>query len=346
MQLKLTKTGQGLGILLLLIGLCLTMIYAIAKGSVTIPIAHVAGILKTALWGTLPATIEPTNQFIVMQVRLPRILLSAMVGGTLSVIGAAFQAIFRNPMADPYVMGISSGAAFGATLGIVFGLGASFIGLSAISVMAFVGALLTVLVVYSLARTGSKVSPMNILLAGIVVNAILSAMISLLMILFQNDIDRIVTWTMGSFNAASWEHIQLLLVPMLLGTLWLMSKSRELNALLMGEEEATNMGVPVESIKKSVLLVASLLAAFAVSVSGIIGFVGLIVPHLFRLVFGANHKWLIPASFFGGAWFLLLCDTIARSLVPNMEAPVGIVTAALGGPFFLFLLQNHKKKML
>lgn len=346
MQFKLSKKGQSVGIAALIAALCLTMVYAIAKGSVNIPVTHVATILKSAVFGGLPQWIEPTDAFIVMQVRLPRILLAAMVGGTLSVIGAAFQAIFRNPMADPYVMGISSGAAFGATLGIVFGLGASFIGLSAISMMAFAGALLTVLLVYNLARTGTKISPLNILLAGIVVNAILSAAISLLMILFQNDIDRIVTWTMGSFNAASWEHIQLLILPMLLGTGWLITKSRELNALLMGEEEALNMGVPVEGLKKSVLFVASLLAAFAVSVSGIIGFVGLIVPHLFRLVFGANHRWLIPASFFGGAWFLLVCDTIARSLVPNMEAPVGIVTAALGGPFFLYLLQSHKKKML
>ncbi len=346
MQLTRSRTAQQLCIVLLLIALLLTMLFAIAQGSVRIPIPHVATIIQAAIFGDLPGSIEATDAFIVMQVRLPRILLAAMVGGTLSVIGAAFQAIFRNPMADPYVMGISSGAAFGATLGIVFGLGASLLGLSAISMMAFAGALLTVLLVYALARTGNKVSPMNILLAGIVVNAVLSAMISLLMILFQNDIDRIVTWTMGSFNASAWEHIQLLLLPMTLGSFWLMSKSRDLNALLMGEEEAMNLGVPVERLKKSVLLVSAFLAAFAVAVSGIIGFVGLIVPHLFRLLFGANHKVLIPASFFGGAWFLLVCDTIARSLVPNMEAPVGIVTAALGGPFFLFLLHTHKKKMM
>lgn len=346
MQLKLTRTGQNLSVILLLVGLVLTMLYAVAKGSVQIPIQQVSTIIWATLWGNMPATIAPSDAFIVMQVRLPRILLAAMVGGTLSVIGAAFQAIFKNPMADPYVMGISSGAAFGATLGIVFGLGSSLLGLSAVSVMAFVGALLTVFLVYSLAKTGSKVSTMNILLAGIVVNAVLSAMISLLMIVFHNDIDRIVTWTMGSFNASAWEHIQLLFFPMLIGTLWLMTKSRELNALLMGEEEALNLGVPVERVKTTVLLVSALLAAFAVAVSGIIGFVGLIVPHLFRLLFGANHKLLIPTSFFGGAWFLLICDTIARSLVPNMEAPVGIVTAALGGPFFLFLLHTYKKKML
>lgn len=345
MQLKLSKTGQWLSIALLGAGLLITMLYAIAKGSVQIPIADVTTILRANLWGQLPEAIDATDAFIVNQVRLPRILLAAMVGGTLSVIGAAFQAIFRNPMADPYVMGISSGAAFGATLGIVFGLGASFLGMSAISMMAFAGAILTVTLVYQLARTGGKISPLNILLAGIVVNAILSAMISLLMILFQNDIDRIVTWTMGSFNAASWEQIQLLLIPMLIGTALLMVHARDLNALLMGEEEAMNMGVPVERVKKTVLIIASFLAAFAVAVSGIIGFVGLIVPHLFRMIFGSNHKILIPVSFFGGAWFLLACDTIARSLVPNMEAPVGVVTAALGGPFFLFLLQNHKKKM-
>ncbi len=346
MQLKLSKTGKWTSVALLIGALVLTMIFAIAQGNVRIPVLQVAVILKSALWGPLPDWIDTTNAFIVTEVRLPRILLAAMVGGTLSVIGTAFQAIFRNPMADPYVMGISSGAAFGATLGIVFGFGSSFLGLSGTSVMAFIGAILTVLIVYQLARTGGKISTMNILLAGIVVNAILSAAISLLMILFQNDLDRIVNWTLGSFNAASWQQIQLLLVPMVFGTVWLMSLSRELNALVMGEEEAINLGVPVERVKKTILILSALLAAFAVSVSGIIGFVGLIVPHLFRMIFGANHKLLIPVSFFGGALFLLICDTIARSIVPNMEAPVGIITAVLGGPFFLFLLYNHKKKMV
>ncbi len=317
--------------------LLLTMAFSVAQGSVKIPVKDVIDVL-------FAGEIKPSHAFIVKQVRLPRVLLSAIVGGTLSVIGASFQAIFKNPMADPYVMGVSSGAAFGATLGIVFGLGVSFAGLNVISFMAFLGALLTVLLVYNLAKIGNKVSTMGILLAGIVANAILSAIISFLMILFHNDIDKIVTWTMGSFNGASWEQVKLLVLPVSLGLIYLLSQSRALNAMVMGEEVAQNLGVNVERLKKSTLIIASLLAAFAVSVSGIIGFVGLIVPHLFRMIFGANHKVLIPVSFVGGALFLLICDTLARSVVPNMEVPVGIVTAIFGGPFFLFLLQRQKKK--
>lgn len=317
--------------------LLLTMAFSVAQGSVKIPVKDVIGVL-------FAGEIKPSHAFIVKQVRLPRVLLSAIVGGTLSVIGASFQAIFKNPMADPYVMGVSSGAAFGATLGIVFGLGVSFAGLNVISFMAFLGALLTVLLVYNLAKIGNKVSTMGILLAGIVANAILSAFISFMMILFHNDIDKIVTWTMGSFNGASWEQVKLLVLPVSLGLIYLLSQSRALNAMVMGEEVAQNLGVNVERLKKSTLIIASLLAAFAVSVSGIIGFVGLIVPHLFRMIFGANHKVLIPVSFVGGALFLLICDTLARSVVPNMEVPVGIVTAIFGGPFFLFLLQRQKKK--
>ena len=346
MQVKLSRASQWLVIIMLLLALVVIMIFSVTQGSVKIPVAQVLEIIHAHLWGTQLSGIDEANNFIVLQVRLPRILLAAMVGSTLAVSGTAFQAIFRNPMADPYVMGVSSGAAFGATLGIVFGLGTSLFSMSAVSVMAFAGAIVTVFLVYELARTGGKVATMNILLAGIVVNAILSALISLIMILFHNDIDQIVIWTMGSLNAATWEQVKLLIIPMLLGSIWLMAQSRELNALLLGEEEAVNMGIPVDRIKRRVLVGVSFLAACAVSVSGIIGFVGLIVPHLFRLIFGSNHKLLIPASVLGGASFLLICDTVARSLVPNMEVPVGIVTAILGGPFFLILLQNHKRKMM
>lgn len=343
MKTKLKNRGK-IAVFIVLIGLLgITMLFAIAQGSVKIPVSDVYRIL---IKNSDLSNIRPSHVFIVQEVRMPRILLAAIVGGTLSVIGASFQAIFKNPMADPYIMGVSSGAAFGATLGIVFGLGVSFAGLNMISFMAFLGALLTVLLVYTLARTGTKISVMSILLAGIVMNALLSAFISLIMIMFHNDIDKIVTWTMGSFNGASWEHVRLILVPSIFGIAYLLSQSRALNAMTMGEDEAKSLGVDVETLKKVTLVISSFLAAFAVSVSGIIGFVGLIVPHLFRMIFGPDHKVLIPVSFFGGALFLLICDTLARSIVPNMEIPVGIITAVFGGPFFLFLLQKHKKKLV
>lgn len=316
--------------------------FSVTQGSVRIPVSNVVSILLSS---DSADSIKPAHVFIVEHVRLPRIILSASVGGMLAVIGTVFQALFKNPMADPYVMGVSSGAAFGATLAIVFGVGASLSGMSLVSLMAFVGAMLTMLVVYTLASVGGKISTTGILLAGIVVNSLLSSLISFIMIVHHDDIDRIVTWTMGSFNAASWDHVKLIIPPMLFGIAYMMSLSRELNTLVLSEDDAKNMGVNVQRVKKTALVIASMLAAFSVSVSGIIGFVGLIVPHFFRMIFGSDHRVLLPVSFIGGALFLLICDTLARSILPNMEIPVGIITSIIGGPFFLMLLQKHKKKM-
>lgn len=328
-------------IIVLVVCVFLLGIVAITQGSVKIPVLDVVNtIFKTEGADTVKAS----HQFIIMSIRFPRIVLAAMVGGILSVVGVVFQAIFKNPMADPYVMGVSAGAAFGATLGIVFGLGVSFLGMGVISMMAFVGALSTMLIVYVLANGRGRVSTTAILLAGVVMNAILSSLVSFIMMMYHNEIDKIVTWTMGSFNAASWDYVKLLAVPMLLGIAYLLSISRELNALMIGEDEAKNTGVHVEAIKRNALIIASLLMAFSVSVSGIIGFVGLIVPHLLRMIFGYDHKILLPVSFFGGAAFMLICDTFARSAMNNMEIPVGIITSLIGGPFFLILLNQHKKK--
>lgn len=321
--------------------LIMLAIFAITQGSVKIPVSDVLDIVVN---GEVTETIKSSHIFIVRHVRLPRIILSTFVGGMLSVIGTVFQALFKNPMADPYVMGVSSGAAFGATIGILFGLGASVFGLSVVSFMAFVGAMVTMLLVYQLARVGGKVSTTGILLAGIVINAILSSAISFLMLLSYNKIDQIVTWTMGSFNAASWEHIYLVIGPMTIGLIYMMHISRELNAMVVGEDDAISIGVNVQRIKKMGLIVASLLAAISVAVSGIIGFVGLIVPHFLRMLFGSDHRILLPTSFLGGAIFMMVCDTFARSLLANMEIPVGIITSMIGGPFFLLLLQKHKKK--
>lgn len=343
MSYKKRARSYGLRILILFILVIFFSIFAITQGSVEIPASNV---VKIIMGEAAETAIKPSHIFIVQTVRLPRILLSAMVGGLLAVVGAAFQAIFKNPMADPYVMGVSSGAAFGATIGILFGIGMSFMGIGAISLMAFIGALSTMLLVYSLALVGRKISTTSILLAGVVVNALLSSVISFLMLMNHNKIDQIVTWTMGSFNAASWQHVMFIALPAFLGAVYLMFHAREYNALLLGEEDAQNIGVNVSSVKKRTLVLASLLSALSVAVSGIIGFVGLIVPHVFRMIFGPDHRILLPASFLGGALFMTMCDTLARSLLENMEIPVGIITSIFGGPFFLFLLLKHKKDMV
>ncbi len=334
-------------ILLLMGALFITCIFAITQGSVKIPVRDAFIISKRFLLRQeILDSYKASHVFIVSNVRLPRIILSCLVGGLLSIIGVSFQAVFKNPMADPYVMGISSGAAFGATIGILFGIGISFAGLGIVSMMAFAGALISVFVVYSLAKVGSKISTTSILLAGFVMNSLLSSIISLLMLLNENDISKIVTWTMGSFNGTSWQQVKIMILPSIIGLIYILFISRDLNALVLGEEDAHNMGVNVDFVKKSVLIISSFLAASAVAVSGIIGFVGLIIPHLLRLVFGSDHKLLVPVSFFGGALFMVVCDTIARSLVPNMEIPVGIITSIFGGPFFLFLLQKNRKNLL
>lgn len=329
-------------IIILVSVLILFAMYAVTQGSVKIPVSNV---LKIIFSSDSADEIKASHVFIVNNVRLPRIIVAVLVGGLLSIIGAAFQAIFKNPMADPYVMGVSAGASFGATLGIIFGIGVNLLGMGMISVMAFAGAMVTMLIVYSLARVGGKVSTTGILLAGIVMNALLSSIVSFIMIMHHDEIDKVIIWTMGSFNAASWEHVKLIVIPTIIGVGYLMSLSRELNTLMLSEDDAKNIGVNVEKIKKTVLVVSSFLAAFSVSVSGIIGFVGLIVPHFFRMIFGSDHRILLPVSFIGGGLFMLACDTLARSIIPNMEIPVGIITSIIGGPFFLILLQKYKKRL-
>ncbi len=345
-----SKKLYKFNILLLLIVLLVLIMISTALGTIRIPVGDVIKIITSKI----PVmdshvdldSIKKSNLFIVLNIRLPRIILACLVGAILSVVGASYQAIFKNPMADPYVMGASSGAAFGATLGIIINLGNGVLGFGATSILAFAGALLTTFIVYNLARIGNKISTTSILLAGIVISSLLTSIISLMMIFNHDELARIVTWTMGSFNGASWTQVSVITIPTLLGCIFLSSLSREMNALVMGEENAQNLGVNVELIKKVILILSSFLAACAVSVSGIIGFVGLIVPHLFRLLFGSDHRILLPVSVLGGAIFLLICDTLARTVLHGVEIPVGIITSIFGGPFFLYLLRKSKRNKL
>lgn len=281
---------------------------------------------------------------IVFNIRLPRIILSAVIGMGLSVVGAAFQGMFKNPMADPYVIGVSSGAALGASLAIVFG-GRLLLGfLPAVQFMAFIGAILTVLCVYRIAKVGTRIPSITLLLAGVAVSAMASAMISILMIFNRDQADSIIFWTMGSVSAARWEQVGYLLPLVSMGTMVILFYARDLNLMMAGDETAQNLGVEIERTKKVLLLVSSLMVAFIVSSSGIIGFVGLIVPHAVRLVLGPDHRVLIPFSALGGAIFMILSDTLARTLMAPMEIPVGAITAIFGAPYFIFLLNKTKKR--
>ena len=287
----------------------------------------------------------PNTYFsIVLKVRMPRIIMASLVGMGLAVVGATFQSLFRNPMADPHILGISSGAALGATIGIVFKLPGSLASLSLITVFAFMGAMLTTILVYYIAQVKGRLSVVNLLLAGSAVSFLLSALISIIMVFNHEDVNKIVFWMMGSFNASSWDNVIIVLPLVLIGCSIIYIFHRDLNLMLIGKENAMNLGVETERLKHIIIVTSSVIIAVCVSFSGIIGFVGFLVPHMVRLIFGPSNKYLIPFSALGGAFFLLLADTLARTIVPPAELPVGAVTALIGAPYFIYLLIKMKER--
>lgn len=332
----------------LFLGLILAMIFATTLGAADLSFRdslHIFAERIPLLRRLLPpSTVADKYQVILWQVRMPRILLAATVGMGLSVVGAALQGLFKNPMADPYIMGVSSGAALGASLGItLLGLGILQGGFT-VQLMAFIGALLTVYLVYEIAKVGHRVPITMLILAGVAISAMASAMISILLLLNRDQADQIIFWTMGSVAAARWKQL-MWLMPLVMGSsLWIYSYGRTLNLLLSGEDAAHGLGVDVEKTKKQLLFISSITVAFVVSVSGIIGFVGLIVPHGVRLVLGGDHRVLLPFSALMGALFMVFSDTLARTLLAPMEIPVGAVTALFGAPYFIFLLYRAKRK--
>ncbi len=289
--------------------------------------------------------IDGSSRVIILNLRLPRILLAALVGSGLAVTGAAFQGIFKNPLAEPYVLGISSGAALGAALTMALGVENISFGFGLVTINAFIGAIGTGLLVYNIARVGHRISSITLLLTGTAVNVLLTALISLIMALKREQIERIVMWTMGSVATADWNEV-LTVIPVTLGAMAVIYIfAKDLNLLLLGDESAKSLGVEVEKVKKYLLATGALIVAAVVSVSGVIGFVGLIVPHIIRLLFGSDHRAVIPFSALGGAILLLACDTIARTIMPPNEIPVGVITSICGVPFFLTLIYQNKKKV-
>lgn len=280
---------------------------------------------------------------ILFQVRLPRVVLAGLVGMGLSITGAAFQGLFRNPLADPHILGVSSGAALGATIAMLFGSGGWFGGISFTGLAAFAGGLLTVFAVYRIACTGRVVQTVHLLLTGTAVSSFLSALISFLMTRHADELEKIYMWTLGSFGAASWEKIRFLGIFLVVGSTLLLAVSRELNLLAAGEDTAVTLGVSLKAVRAIVIVAGTFLVAACVSVSGVIGFVGLIVPHCMRLIFGPEHRRLLPCAALGGAGFMIFCDMLARTVTAPTEIPVGVVTAIIGAPYFIFLLAKSKR---
>lgn len=290
--------------------------------------------------------LSPDDHVILMEIRLPRVLAAAMVGAALSAAGLLFQGLFRNPLADPYVIGSSGGAVLGATIAMVLLPQLSWLGFSAVALLAFAGSVATIAVVYSLARVGGTTEVVTLLLAGFAVSTMLSYSSYFVEVLDRDyglGLRVLASWLHGSVGVPQWTQLGvmgLLLTGSLAGAAIL---SRRLNTLALGDEYAQQLGVHVERVRIGIILTGSLLAAVAVSLGGLIGFVGLIVPHLARLVAGPDHVRLLPISVLTGAAFLVLTDTLARTLLAPAEVPVGILMAFIGGPFFLYLLRRTKR---
>ena len=288
---------------------------------------------------------DSSTVMIIRDVRLPRVMGAICVGAALSVAGLSMQSLFKNPMASPSVLGISSGAAFGASIAISFGLGAGIVGSFATPLMAFAMCFATLGLVYLIARSKYGISTVTLLLAGVAVGAFFNGLVSLLQYVANEDVlSSIVYWTMGSFNKVTWSSFYRSVVPMILGIITQVLIYRELNLISAGEEQAANLGVNVKRVRMLAILGTALCVGGAVSLAGTIGFVGLIVPHMFRMIVGPNHKLLIPMCIFGGAAFLMLMDTLAKTAFV-MSFPVGIFTSLLGAPFFLYILKTRKKEI-
>jgi iron complex transport system permease protein len=328
----------GLALLLLA-----AVLVAVAFGAVWIPpLASLRLIVWKLHLAARPRGIPESTALILFQLRLPRVLLAAIVGAALATAGTVFQALFRNPMADPAIIGVSSGAALGAIVVLLLGAGGALDAMG-VSAAAFAGALGTAFVVYRLARLGPNVQVATLLLAGIAVAAIISAVISLLMTFSGQDIRTIYFWLLGGLGARGWQSIVAATPFVVVGIGVAMGSASDLNLTALGEERAAQLGLETDRFKTLMLGTGSLLTAAAVSVAGLIGFVGLMTPHILRLVVGADHRRLLPASILGGASFMILADLAARTALRPEEIPVGAVTAVLGGPFFLYLLRRERK---
>jgi len=321
--------------------LALSMVISLGVGPVEIAPPRIVELLlhKVGFSGIE----QGVDAVIVGDIRLPRVLLAALVGAALAMSGTVMQGFFQNPMADPYIIGISSGAALGATLAIVTGLDFWFFGLSGVGLFAFLGALAVTVAVYGISLRGGRLPSTVVLLSGIALGSLAAALTSYLMIAANDgaDVQRILFWLMGSLASRRWEHVHMVWPQIIIGALFLQWYARDLDLILQGEEQAQFLGVEVERVKRHLLVGATLLAAGAVAVSGIIGFVGLIVPHVMRLLVGPNHRILLPCAMLGGAILLVGADLLARILVEPAELPIGIITSLLGAPFFLYLLRRR-----
>lgn len=336
-----TRLAASLGLLAVL--LLVAAAISAALGPVRVPVAHVAGILL-AHAGVTIAPYTPTERLVVEQLRLPRIALGALVGMALGVAGTTMQALFRNPLADPGIIGVSAGGAAGAVVAIALGLTRLFP--LALPCCAFLGAIGAAFLVYGIAVGGGRPSAATLLLAGIAGSAFLTAVISTVLVLTPDSASQrgILFWLAGGLADGSWHYVRLAAPPIVAGSALILLSARDLNLLSLGDDDARAIGVRAGRVRALLTAAAALITGAAVAVSGTIAFVGLVVPHMLRLVVGPDHRVLLPASAVGGALFLVVADTLARTVVQPAELQVGMITAFVGAPFFIVLLLRHKRR--
>ncbi len=329
----------------LIVALAIVVVIAVSIGPVSIPFSSTVSVILGHLGISTGVDVGVTDQRIIDYIRLPRIIVAGMVGMALALSGATMQALFRNPMADPGIIGVSAGGAVGAVLSIALGVSGNFY--LAQPIFAFAGAMSSAFLVYFLAAIGGRFSMSTLLLAGIAVSSFLGAIISTVLIIVpdNNSLREIIFWLAGGLDSRTWEHVQISAPFILAGSALLILTSRELNLLMIGDDEARSMGISLNIVRPVLLVLASLITGVAVSVSGTIAFVGLVVPHMVRLVVGPDHRILLPVSAIGGAVFMILADTIARMIIQPGEFSVGIITSLIGAPFFLFLLIANKRNV-
>ena len=333
-NIPLTKGRLATVLVVLLCLLLLSMLLGIAFGASHIPITHILLLSDTSI----------VERAILQDIRLPRVLIAGLLGGALAVAGVVFQALLRNPLADPYVLGVSGGASIGGVLAILFGLATGIFGSLAIPACAFAGALAALFLVERIATLEGRLTVYTVLLTGVIMNAFAAAFIYFIQsIASLEQLHDIVFYLMGRVPALQGMELAVLAVVIIITTVMLVNMARDYNALSFGEEGAIYLGVDVERMKRRTFILGSLLTALCVAFAGLIGFVGLVVPHCLRLLLGPDHRLLLPAAFLGGGCFLVIADLLARMIIAPGELPVGVVTALVGGPFFIYLLRTRSR---
>lgn len=313
--------------------LIISIWYGVAIGSVHIPIE--------VLWNQ---SVDETAANIFWKIRLPRVLLAGLVGASLAIAGAAFQGLLKNPLADPYTLGISSGASVGAVMTIFFSISMPVVGLYALPTFSMIGAIITMVIVMSFARVVDRSLKMEtLILTGVIFSSFLGSLISLMIALSGEELRQVIGWLLGSVSMRGWPYVQMIIPFVIVGSLMLWTQRRELNVLLYGEERAKHLGVNVKRSKYLILVGGSMLTGAAVAVSGTIGFVGLVVPHMTRMIWGSDHRHLLPLSFFNGATLLIICDLVARTIILPRELPIGVITAFIGAPVFSYIFYKQRR---